>query len=1143
MTHTDRTPNPLRRTPARLGGSLAMLLLVGLLFATAASATFEQVDTFGDEGGDTHLEISQGAAVNVSGAGGVPAGSLYTGSARNPIGGVTQWGPKGELLVPQWSAFLGRVDGIAVDQATGNVYVLETRTQFPNQDQIEVYNADSSELITSFGEAAAFGETVSESPEKIHGDHESGIAVDDSGTVYVTDNPSTNGARVMVFEPQSPGDFSHYVYAGQGADIAVEKFSEALAIDAADNLYVVTEGGVSIEEYDFDNPNTPICRYETPGRQGGILGMTVNPIRGEVFYFSEKDNKIHQLSACSEGKFKETAKFTLTPKPTTEGIEALAFNPSLAWDAFRPAGVLYGADEGSHETEGVRHSQGYIFAAPPIFPPQVESESIAAITATTATIRAQINPKGSPTRYAFQYETEAAYQANEPSDRFAGAIEVPLGGAALGSGQEALSAAAALSGLEPDSGYRFRVIATSHCNPNAEEEVCEDIGPGRAFHTFPLEAPGLSDNRAWELVSPAQKHGGEVIPSSPNVGSCKECKPGSGGTPTGAFPRQSSADGGAVAYEGFPFSFSEGAVTFSEYISRRTEAGWQTTTLSPLLQDAPGSGNGYKAFDVSLTQGLLYQTSPSLSPEAPAEYANLYAQPTATPSMLDPLLLSEPPNRPAVGSAGSLSLTYAGATADLSRIFFAANDALTGETPFAPEAEDGGSNKNNLYEWSGGQLRLVNVLPGNTEAPPGPNGGSFGFGPASAHTISEDGTRAFWSSPTGQLYVRINGESTTAIPDPGKFLAASADGSKVLLGNGHLFDLAGEEPTVQEVADLSEGKGGFEGILGQSEDLSQIYFVDTAVLDEEENDHGAVAQLGKYNLYSWQGGTSSFVATLAAEDEGNFVGDWKSSPSIRTAEASPGGRWVAFLSKAPLSGYDNTGPCSLDFGKVIPGPCPEAFLYDSATGKLTCASCDPSGARPLGPTHLTLIAFARADVLQPRYLTDAGRLYFDTQDSLSSFDTNSGVEDVYQYEPEGVGNPPCERQAGCVSLISAGHEAVDSNFVTMDETGANVFFTTRDQLVLKDKDELIDLYDARENGGIPAESEVARSECQGEACQAAIVTPNDPTPGSSSFEGAGNVDEHKATKKHKHKKRKHAKKHKASKRAHGRANHNRGGAK
>ena len=196
--------------------------------------------------------------------------------------------------------------------------------------------------------------------------------------------------------------------------------------------------------------------------------------------------------------------------------------------------------------------------------------------------------------------------------------------------------------------------------------------------------------------------------------------------------------------------------------------------------------------------------------------------------------------------------------------------------------------------------------------------------------------------------------------------------------------------------------------------------------------------------------------------------------------------------------------------------------------------------RPLGTSSLGLIQQAPGSLPQPRYLTDSGRLYFDSQDSLSSFDTNDGVEDVYEYEPEGVGS--CKRQGGCVSLISAGREPVDSNFLAIDESGKNVFFTTRDQLALKDRDELVDLYDAREGGGIAAETETARGECQGEACLPALSPPNDPTPGSSAFEGAGNVVE-KKTKKRKHKKRKHAVKAHRN-RAHRRAaNHNRGGAK
>ena len=291
---------------------------------------------------------------------------------------------------------------------------------------------------------------------------------------------------------------------------------------------------------------------------------------------------------------------------------------------------------------------------------------------------------------------------------------MPLGGAALGSGQEALSAAAALSGLSPDSGYRFRAIATSHCNPNDEAEVCEDTGPGQAFHTFPLRSTGAARQPRLGAGLPGAKERRRGDPLLTQHRQLQRMQARCGRRHR-SLPMQSSPDGEAVVYQGFPFSFSEGAVKFSEYISKRTASGWQTTTLSPLLQ--AGTGSGYKAFDASLTQGLLYQEAPTLSPEAPAEYANLYAQPTGcaldAQSAAAERTVQPPP-------AGFLKLAFAGASADLSHVFFAANDALTGETAFAPEAQDGGVDKNNLYEWSGGQLRLVNVLPGNTEAPPGP---------------------------------------------------------------------------------------------------------------------------------------------------------------------------------------------------------------------------------------------------------------------------------------------------------------------------------------------------------------------------------------------------------------------------------------
>jgi hypothetical protein len=1174
--------------PGRLGWVLGSLLLIGMLFASPAWATFEQVSRFPKEGEPIPL-LERGShitalAVNSTGAGGVENGTFYTVSETGAGGGSTAevfsfspkgeflqawgWGvgngasefqrcgPKGEPAYPTCSSRSGgvpgqeagqlkRPKGIAIDQTTGDVYVLNERPEDGTGKRvIQVFSADG-QIVAGFGELAVgrfnprgeplTPESIAESPGKLHYAIAEGIAVDDAGDVYLSDMSfrPPDEDRVMVFKPQSPGDYEHYVYAGRGNDIAasggpVDFSPQGLAVDDAGNLYFSSES--HIYKFSPGNSTAPACQYAVPG--GAVESMTVNSSSGEVFFFrGAGETKIHQLHAvCNpSGKFEEAASFQTKEK---FGLGPMAIDPGLSYEPSLPPGTMYTGESGG----------GFIFAQSEVRLPVVESESVSAVAASTAVLGAQINPKGSPTRYVFQYLDEAAYQANEPGERFLGATEAPLGGGAIGSSQGAESAGVALAGLQPDTVYHYRVIATSHCEPEHEENVCEAAGADQSFRTFPVEAPGLPDGRAYELVSPAQKNGGEVFPADPSFTTCGECKPSTFGS---TYPMQSTPDGEALVYEGFPFSSNEGATIYNEYRSQRTPSGWQTTTLAP-PQTGTTSASGYLAFDPQLTQGLIQQegAGPPFASEAPVGIRNLYTQPTGSPLSLLPLLRAEPPNRLPL----TFKLTYAGASTDLSRVFFKANDALTEATPSAPASVDGGEEADNLYEFSNGRLRLVNVAPGNAGTTPGAYFGSqsglkaTGFKADLSHAISADGSRAFWTSVSGQVFVREGGETTLEIPDASRFVTASADGSRVLLGDGKLFDV---DDLTEAPIDLTEGKGGFEGIIGQSEDLSSIYFVDTAVLNEGENDQGAKARAGESNLYGWHEGVSTFVATLASgtgSDNSNGVstGDWQDSPSLRTAEASPDGRWVAFLSRAPLTGYDNNGPCGSASGKTpaVMAPCFEAFLYDSASETLVCASCNPTGEQPLGSSNLRVIRTAPESLPQPRYLTDSGRLYFDSRDSLSQFDTNDGVEDVYQYEPEDIGS--CRRQDGCISLISAGHEAVDSNFLAMDSTGKNAFFTTRDQLTQRDRDDLLDVYDAREGGGIAAETETARSECQGEACQGPVAVPNDPTPASSSFEGPGNVKETKAPKKHK--KHKHAKK--SQVRSHARiANHDRGGAK
>lgn len=1204
-----RTKIGVESVALRCAAVAASLCFALLLLASQAHAAYEQLPPPDGVFGGSPTAIAKGAkfpeevqlggvgamAINRTGAGGVPKGTIYAAkqlssstsqvamyepNATGRLEFAARWpltqSDSYERCGPALGVEAGKAEhpcspsaigsgapgvGIGVNQSTGDVYVfsetLRTESSADNKG-IVVYKADGSEVVSRFGELAPGDDTVAASPSKIHQPTGSGaLAVNQAGEVVLFDQHLFGEAyrRLMVFKPHE-GDVTEYEYAGEiaGAEGNVNGHPPATPVfDDNGNLYVAgleQQGGTGfIEALAPETPGpfktlalAPRCSSKVKG--SGIYSMTVDPTTGEPFYFTEKrGSRIGRFGPCDEAThaFAESAAPEEIPlDPKTEYISALTFDPAAKASPSRPLGALY-AGRPIPETNGPESIEGtsaigYVLGHPQLLNPEVKAESVSHVTASGAVASAVIEPNGFNASYVFHYLTAAEYEtwkaqaegegknAEEAEDAaFEGASEAPLGGGVIKGSGGAQTVAAALGPLLPGTAYRFRVVTQTQCKGEGESP-CEASGESFAFNTFPLGTLTLPDGRAWELVSPADKQGGQVLPVSNEF--AKDL-------PSYVFfAMQSAEDGNTVAYEGTPFS-TAGGVVENEYVARRDPAtGWHTVGLTPSIM-VRGS-HSYDGFDRSLNGSVFVDRLGRIDAlDAVAGYANLYTQSTTNPLALTPLLTNGLPfNR----SAAELIVKYAQVSADGSRIFFAVNDALT------PEAEDGGAGKFNLYEWHAGQLSLVNVMPGGeTEA-----GASFAT--ASANTVSEDGLRAFFSDAAGQVYVREGG-ITSQIPDSGKFLAAAKDGSRALLDDGFLYDLEAAKST-----DLTEGQGGFLGEMGQSDDLTHVYFVDSKVLPAaepvcREGDFAEVCESaanGANNLYAWEeGGQARFVAQLAALDSSE-VGfpaqlDWVKIPAMRSAEASPSGRYLAFMSQRPLTGYDNTGPCANDnAGGFLPGPCPEAYLFDAATGRLVCASCNPTGARPLGWARLTVISEGKS-YLQPRYLADSGRLVFGTKDSLSPLDTNEGFEDVYQWEPAGVGGCASESaEGGCVSLISSGHEANTSRLVATDETGRNVFFVTRDRLVPGDKDELVDLYDAREGGGFAAETETHRGECQGESCQPPVAAPNDPTPGSSSFDGPGNVKESSKKAKHQkkknHKKKHHKKKHhrqgKQNRRAH-----------
>jgi hypothetical protein len=1166
----------LAAAPAEGAGLEDIGCFAGSQFGLQASCEPVKEEHFGEE---VQLAGTSGIAVNYAGAGGVPEGTVY---ATSFVGGglwIGMFVPEGEglKLAERWqvteiegpyetcgpvgaelpngskpgehSACLPRANEVArhvdveIDQTNGNVFALNGEVGGPGRAMVAEYTATGSGLITRFADLAPTGQGVPESPEKVHQlESRGGLAVTANGRVYIFDQDSAFRHRLMVFDPQG----GSYVYVGEVLEgFAGEQNPTGPLADAAGNLYVGTGAREQvIEEFKaaalvpgpYPTPaSSPVCSFSYA--PGGITSGTVNPSDGEVFFYSYKPiaNKkyVQRLGPCEEGtgEFAESSegeRVRVELSPERDDLWGMAYDPQRTIGG-RPKGTLYAAAPSNEPEVGPgqpgQASLGYVFAAPEENPPVIESESASRVTQSSARLSAAIDPNANTVTYVFQYESIAQYNTNPSLERFAGASEVPLDGGTLHPTSGAQSVAVGLSGLTSGMEYRYRAVARSQC-AEAGKKSCETQGGDGAFRTYPSLIPSLLDGRAWELVSPAQKNGGQVLPADPRVRTCAggepECKPG---LTYNHFPMESSLDGDAVAYEGT--NFGGGATIENEYgAGRDPVSGWSSLNPTPPRLESIG-GAGYKAVDPSLGAALLEQEagSPELGGGGLGVFADLFSQRSDNPTALRSVLAdaAHPPSaRPETGP-GRFEIDYTGASRDLSRVFFAANDALTEEVPGeAPASPPVSATEFDLYEWQPaiGQVRLVNVLPGNASA----EAGTFPAG--SADPVSADGSRVYWTSKGGRLYVREAGQTAPIPgggPGEGAFLVAASEGQRVLLSDGELYDLETETST-----DLTEGHGGFQGLAGQSEELDRAYFVDTAALTlpSEENENHEHAETGKENLYAWSSGSPAhFIARLSPLDNNgagseNLARSWEAVPSNRTAEASPDGRYLAFLSQAEVTGYANSGPCETNHaGGFAEAPCPEAFIYDSATRRLACASCNPTLTAPLGWSVLRR-NFGPSYLPQARYLTNEARLYFDSRDSLSPRDTNEGAEDVYEWEPDGIGGCASQfAEGGCVGLLSSGREDLDSNLVTINagtagvRGGADVFFTTREQLLPRDADELVDLYDAREGGGFAFEAEGPPGPCQGEGCQTLPPAAVESLPPSASFNGPGNYKPPKACKK------------------------------
>ncbi len=341
--------------------------------------------------------------------------------------------------------------------------------------------------------------------------------------------------------------------------------------------------------------------------------------------------------------------------------------------------------------------------------------------------------------------------------------------------------------------------------------------------------------------------------------------------------------------------------------------------------------------------------------------------------------------------------------------------------------------------------------------------------------------------------------------------------------------------------------------------------------------HGTTCNLymRHYNEQSEAWEPTKLVAVLSSEDAPDWGSNLAGDFAYMTARVSPDGNYLAFMSDRSLTGYDNEDASSMKPGERMDE---EVFLYHTpgegeapSEGEvpgesLVCVSCNPGGARPTGvydagtslggsseglglvvdrpevwaantdvdegapgglddwlagsvPGWTTL---ARQDApYQSRYLSNSGRLFFNSADALVPVKTpfrketvegtaqNVGVENVYEYEPRKV----CGHPGGCVGLISSGESEHESAFLDASESGDDVFFLTTQQLAPQDIDASYDVYDARvcEPGSrcAPPPAKHAKSCGESEECQGSQSSyetgPAPAATGTSVFSGPGNL--------------------------------------
>jgi len=835
----------------------------------------------------------------------------------------------------------------------------------------------------------------------------------------------------------------------------------ALTLDAAHNRLYVGALGPSLQIFELGAPHALIGTIdgsETPKGEISTENFSVaaDEDTGHFFIYDGNAKEVTEFDLA--GTYLESIKFPFVLFPGSE----------IAVDNGEES------PNGKHNTQGrylfvpshfsgVGHS--FAFGPPAERAPEVSAASFTGVTENEADLRASINPGQLETTFVFEIEAVGS------------ASSVVVGEGQLPAGSVDVPVAAGADGLAPETNYRFRVVATNQEGSDSAEGEFTTY-PAQALEPFPCGNGAvrsgtsmlLPDCRAYELVTPSDTNARVPFGQS-HLGSYFATQESSPGGDKVSF----LIEGGSLP--GFEGTGSKGG---DPYLASRGANGWSTVSAGP---------NG--------TEAIALRTGSS-TPDKGFSFWGALSEGSAVIEGKDTNYVRFPDGHSELVGQGSLG-SDPGAEGKLisensAHILFASTAQLE------PNAPNSGTNA--IYDRTlDGTTHVVSLLPGNLPQMTGQT--------ADYRGSSLDGKGVAFSIGN-MLYLRYENSETFEVGEGVQYSGIAEGGNQIFyLSGGQLlrFDaLTGQTTAFNSTGAVTP--------VNVSSDGSAAYFVSTSALTTQANPVGLQAEPGEQNLYLSREGAISFVGIVTKRDvEGESGGNelveglglWTTAVGKsafgnagRLAEdpsrTTPDGVVLLFEARANLTGYDSKGHV-------------QVYRYDSGADKLSCLSCNPTGAEPTGSASLESISQQIAEAaplnsfdVVANLRADGRRAFFQSTEALVPADTD-GLQDVYEWEEQGVGT--CERLQGCLYLITSGGSDEDDYLYAVSDSGDDVFFRTSDLLLPTDSDETPSIYDARVGGGFP---EAHAGACQGEGCRPGLSPPSLlPSPGMQPNRESGNV--------------------------------------